>query len=97
MKKLKIYFPALLIIFLLMGTNDVFAQLTSSDVKDALEEEWGTWKDILGIILSAVTLIGGIAVVYAYSTNKNESKDHLTKFIIALIISAIISTTLLAA
>lgn len=71
-----------------------FAQ-DGSDVKQALETEWGYWKDILKLLITIAIGVGGVALGYAYATNRQESKDHLTKWVIAIVILGIVRVTVL--
>lgn len=73
----------------------VLAQ-TGAEVKDAIDDEWNNnWKPILKLTTTVAIAIGGIALAYAYATNRQESKDHLTKWVIALVVVGILRLTVL--
>jgi hypothetical protein len=87
-----------LLLMFLLTTFIINAQgngnLDGNSVKTAFDKEWGYWKDILKTVTTIIVALGGIALAYAYLTNRQESKDHLTKWAIGLVVIAIIRTIL---
>lgn len=82
----------LLLAFPTLAQDDI----SSSRIKSTFSDTWNDWKDILRIITTIIVAVGGLGLAYAYSTNKQESKDHLVKWIIALVVIAFLRLTVLA-
>lgn len=91
---------AFLLMFCLFVVTGLFAQSSQppsgSDINNAVNTQWQSWKQILQLICTIVIAIGGVGLAVAYLTNKQESKDHLVKWVIGLIIISILRTTVLA-
>ena len=85
------------LILLLLATIVIYAtsDLNSATVKSKFEDEWSNWKSILKTVTTIIVALGGIALGYAYLTNRQESKDHLTKWAVGLVIIAVIRATVL--
>jgi heme/copper-type cytochrome/quinol oxidase subunit 3 len=85
----------LTVLFSLLLTA-VLAQ-SGAEVREAIDDEWNNnWKPILRLITTIIIAIGGIGLAYAYGTNRQESKDHLTKWVIALVIIGVLRVTVLS-
>lgn len=81
-KKAAVLFMALFIPFL------TFSQ-SLSEARSAIQQEANALFDILDIIMTIIFAVGIIGVVWAYSSSNQNAKDHLTKFVIAIVIGAI--------
>ena len=88
--------PLILFLVMVVGVICSYAQPSASDIQNNLNTQWTTWKQILKTICTIICAIGGIAVVWAYMTNRQESKDHLIKWVIGLAVIGILTLTVLS-
>ena len=91
---------SLLFLSLFLIATGVLGQSTQppsgSDINNAVNTQWTQYKQILQLICTIVIAIGGVGLAVAYLTNRQESKDHLVKWIVGLVIISILRATVLA-
>lgn len=104
MKKIRIFSPRLIMILgilfmAILASNYVVAQSvpTLSGVNNALKGQSTDIKTLAQWFGWGAFVLGAIILIFMFVQKKQDAKDYLTYYIIALVIWAVVSTLFLGA